>query len=108
MWPWPYEAGWLLVHESKSIDKEAMSRLGDVGKAHVGVGGVAVVLVWIGGCRMMVVDDEPQAMIGVTEGRWVWEIKARYPLAKPIPMVGRQKWWPTPREQVVESLSLAA
>jgi hypothetical protein len=108
MWPWPYEAGWLVIHESKSIDKEAMTRIGDVAKQHVGVGGVAVALVWVGGCRKMVVADEERAMIGVIEGRWVWEILARYPFTNQIPMVGRQKFWSTPREEVLASLAIAA
>lgn len=108
MWPWPYEAGWLLIHESKGIDKEAMRRIGDVAQAHVGVGGVALVLVWIGGCRTMVAADEERAMVGVSDGRWVWEVGERHPLVTPIPMVGRQKFWSTPREDVVAALGLVA
>jgi hypothetical protein len=108
MWPWPSGPGWLLIHESKTINKEAMRRLGAVATNHVGVGGVALVLVWIAGCRLMTKADEPQAMIEVVDGRWVWEIGARHPLIKPIPMVGHQKFWSTPREDVVAALELAA
>ncbi len=108
MWPWPYEAGWLLIHESKTIDKVAMRRLGDVAEQHVGTGGVALVLVWIAGTRLMTKDDEPRAMIEVIDGRWVWDVAAHHPLIKPIPMVGRQKFWSTAREDVVAALGLAA
>lgn len=105
MWPWPYEAGWLLIHESKTIDKEAMRRIGDVAREHVGVGGVAVVLVWIEGSRTMIVADEEKAMIGLKEGRMVWEMGERHPLVTPIPMVGRQKFWSTPRDDVLAALA---
>jgi hypothetical protein len=106
-WEWPrnYGPGWLLIHESKKIDKEAIRRIGNVAQEHVGIGGVAVVLVWIEGSRMMVAEDEERAMIGVAEGRWVWGIGERHPLITPIPMVGKQKFWPTPREDVLAALA---
>jgi hypothetical protein len=105
-WAWPYPPGWLGLHASLRYD----GPLGDdtvlaenIPDVPRGRTGMLVAIAWIDGCRRLVPEDLPRALVYGPK-RFAWELGPIHVIAHPIAMPGAQKLKSLPRAQIEAAL----
>ncbi len=101
-WPWPYEPGWLALHAAQRWDGEIAGRLEPFPEVAPVEPGALCCLVWVAGCRPLVLEDRAAALLYVP-GLWAWPLERVKPL-RPVAMRGPQKFASVERAVILAAL----